>query len=195
MEQDRRQFYRIDKWVALEFELLDSSPETIELHSSGTFRVSPHFMLHAKLEQLNQNIVQLFETSSELSLDTLETLKLLNQKIDIIAKSLSDNEEIGFNIRTDCVNLSEGGLSLNLPNSLTLGQLMKVRLIMPESDLGLRLLAEVKRCEPKEDQFEIGLEFQRMPEVCRSKLARLIFRSQIEQHHAQKENLINGEVP
>ncbi|TVQ69266.1 MAG: PilZ domain-containing protein [Oceanospirillales bacterium] len=195
MEQDRRQFYRIDKWVALEFQLLDSSTEIIELPNPGMFKVSPHFMIHAELEQLNQNIDQLFEASTELSTEATEILKLLNRKIDIIAKSLSDNEEIGFNIRSDRVNLSEGGLSLNLPYPLTLGQLSMVRLIMPESDLGMRLLAEVKRCEPKDEQFEVGLEFQRMPEVCRTELARLIFRSQIEQHHAKKESLINGEVP
>lgn len=194
MEQDRRQFYRIDKWVALEFQLLDSSSETIELPNPGTFKVSPHFMIHAELEQLNQSLNQLFESASQQSSQTIEIIKILNHKIDIIAKSLSNNEEIGFNIRTDRVNLSEGGLSLNLENPLPLGQLTMVRLIMPESDMGMRLLAEVKRCEPKDDQFEIGLEFQRMPEICRTEMARLIFRSQIEQHHAKKENLINGEA-
>lgn len=194
MEQDRRQFYRIDKWVALEFQLLDSSTETNELPNSGIFRVSPHFMIHAELEQLNKSLNLLFESTSQASSQTMDIIKILNQKIDIIAKSLSDKDEIGFNIRTDRVNLSEGGLSLNFEHPLPLGQLTMVRLIMPESDMGMRLLAEVKRCEPKDGQFELGFEFQRIPEACRTEMARLIFRSQLEQHHAKKENLINGEA-
>ena len=194
MEQDRRQFYRIDKWVALEFQLLDGSTEMIELPSPGIFKVSPHFMIHAELEQLNQSLEPLLKDTTQLSSQMIEIIKIVNQKIDTIAKSLSNNEEIGFNIRTDRVNLSEGGLSLNLEGPLPLGQLTMVRLIMPESDIGMRLLAEVKRCEPKDGQFEIGLEFQRIPEVCRTEMARLIFRSQLEQHHAKKENLLNGEA-
>lgn len=194
MEQDRRQFYRIDKWVALEFQLLEASSEIFELPNPSMFKVTPYFMLHAELEQINSSIEEKFERLSTLAPETVEILQLLNQKIDTITQSLSDNEQLGFNLRSDKVNLSEGGLSFNLDNALPLGQMILIRLIVPESDVGLRLMAEVKRCMEKEGQYEIGLEFLRMPEACRTELARLIFRSQIEQKQALKESLINGEV-
>ncbi len=194
MEQDRRQFYRIDKWVALEFQLLESNDNILNQPQPGMFKVTPYFMLHAELEHLNRSIESTFDSLAQQNDSTLNLLQLLNQKIDIITQSLSDNEQLGFNIRSDKVNLSEGGISFNLEHSLELGQLILIRLIVPESDVGLRLMAEVKRCDEKDEQFDVGLEFLRMPEVCRTELARLIFRSQIEQHKAHKESLADGEV-
>lgn len=195
LDQDRRQFYRIDKWVALEFQLLQSSNERTDLPNSGTFKVSPHFMLHAELQQLNTTIDKHLASALTLSPETTEIFNLLNRKINIIARSLTDSNELGFNIRTDKVNLSEGGLSIHLEEPLPLGQRLVIKLIMPESNVGMRLLSEVKRCELKESQFDIGLEFLNIPEICRSELARLIFRSQIEQHQAQKESQHDDETP
>ena len=194
MEQNRRQFYRIDKWVALEFQLIDSCYDDHESAQPGMFKVTPYFMLHAELEQLNGIIKSTFNSLTQQSDNTITLLELLNKKIDIIAQSLSDNEQHGFTFLNDKVSLSEGGISFSFGNSLDLGQLVIIRLIVPESQVGLRLIAEVKRCNNKDGQFDVGLEFQRMPEVCRTELARLIFRSQIEQHKAHKESLTDGEV-
>ncbi|KDE39931.1 hypothetical protein ADINL_1568 [Nitrincola lacisaponensis] len=188
MEQDRRQFYRIDKWVALEFHLIDPEMHPSQLPAPGTFKVSPHFMLHAELQQLNAAINQQLDQPLETAVPVAKLLQLMNQKMDIIARSLTASDELGFNIRTDRVNLSEGGLSFNTPDSIELGRMAIVRLIMPESETGIRLLAEVKRCEQKQEHYELGLEFQRMPEVCRTELVRLILRSQLDQHHTQHDD-------
>lgn len=182
MEQDRRQFYRIDKWVALEFQLLDTDTLLPDYPLAGTFRVSPHFMLHAELQHLNLAIAEQLSSIDNLSDKLVQLFQLLNQKTDVIAKSLTASDEPGFNIRADLVNLSEGGLSFSHPVSLNIGQKAVVRLIMPESETGLRLMSEVKRCESLEEGgYDIGLEFLRMPEACRMELARLILRSQIVQ--------------
>ncbi|KGK42198.1 hypothetical protein LH51_09030 [Nitrincola sp. A-D6] len=193
MEQDRRQFYRIDRWVALEFQLLETDTQLQDYPLPGTFRVSPHFMLHAELQHLNLAIDQHLARLEGVPEKLVQLFQLLNQKTDIIAQSLTANDEIGFNIRTDLVNLSEGGLSFNHPNALNIGQKAVVRLIMPESETGLRLMTEVKRCETDQDDnsYEIGLEFLRMPEACRMELARLILRSQIDLHKAQPDEQVN----
>ncbi len=186
MEQDRRQFYRIDKWVALEFQLLETDTQPQNYPLPGTFKVSPHFMLHAELQHLNLAIEQHLSSVDDASDKLLQLFQLLNQKTDVIANSLTASDEPGFNIRADLVNLSEGGLSLSYPISLAIGEKASIRLFMPESETGLRLMTEVKRCESQEGGgYDIGLEFLRMPEACRMELARLILRSQIDQHKAQ----------
>ena len=192
MEQDRRQFYRIDKWVALEFQLLETDTQIQDYPQPGTFKVSPHFMLHAELQHLNQAIDQHLARLDGVPEKAIRLFQLLNQKTDIIAQSLTGKDETGFNIRTDLVNLSEGGLSFNHPDALSIGQKAAIRLIMPESETGIRLLTEVKRCEAQQDNnYDIGLEFLRMPEACRMELARLILRSQIDQHKAQPDEQVN----
>ena len=187
MNQDRRQFYRIDKWVALEFQFFDSETDLSEQHKPALFKVTPHFMLHLELDQLNQTIETCFAKLDNSNSPVNDLLKLLNKKIDSITKSLSQSEHEGFNLFTE-VNLSEGGLSFNLDKPIQLETNMILRMIVPESQTGLRLFAVVKRCLSHDEQYEIGIEFQRMPEVCRAELARLIFRSQIEQKQAMKES-------
>jgi hypothetical protein len=192
LEQDRRQFYRIDKWVALEFQLLETDTQIQDYPLPGTFKVSPHFMLHAELQHLNLAIDQHLARLDGVPEKLIRLFQLLNQKTDIIAQSLTANNETGFNIRADLVNLSEGGLSFSHPTSLNIGEKASVRLIMPESETGLRLMAEVKRCEALDGgNYDIGLAFLRMPEACRMELVRLILRSQIDQHKAQPDEQVN----
>lgn len=198
MNQDRRQFYRIDKWVALEFQCLPNNIDIKDIPIPGTFDVSPHFMLKIELQQYNSMIEQQIEhlrnsASPEMTL-SVNLIDLLNQKIDIISNSLTDGEQHSFNIRSDRVNLSEGGLSMLYSEAMNIGDKMILKLIFPESAQGFRLLAEVKRCELQDHLHDIGLEFLRTPEMCRTHLARIIYRSQIEEHRAQQERLKNGEV-
>lgn len=194
MNQDRRQFYRIDKWVALEFQLLDAGSEETDLPQPGTFQVTPHFMLPTELENLNQALSEKLGGIAKASPEIADFLNLLNQKIDKIAQSLGDREQLGVTLRSDKVNLSEGGLSFNLEQPLSLEQIILVRLVVPELKTGLRLVAQVKRCIAKQGVYDIGLEFLSMPEACRTTLARLIYRSQIEQHKATKEHETDGKT-
>jgi len=177
LESERRQFYRIDHPVALEFTIIPE-PEHLDSLQPSHFKVSPYFMLQSQLHELDQEAnAKLHQLGRSMPILT-SYLQLMSKKIDLIAQTLSANQQMGDEIKTEIVNLSEGGLSFHNLQPIELNSLMAVKLVFPEGEMGLLLYARVQRCSPLSDGADIGIEFLKMPESCRIQLARLILETQ-----------------
>jgi hypothetical protein len=177
VNQDRRQFYRIEKRVALEFRILENDDDFASQPPSA-FKVSPYFMLQTQLREIDIEANKLLKVLTKTAPSVAACLKLMNTKIDIIGQTLAANNRMGEDVKTELVNLSEGGLSFTNSSAIAKDTLMLVKLIFPDACLGLLLHANVQRCEAIEEGFDIGISFLRMPETCRTQLARLIIESQ-----------------
>lgn len=185
MDQDRRQFFRIDLKVAFEYR---SVPEADVLASARPyqFNVSPHFLLLSELQALDSDTAHLLRKVAETQPDTAAYLKLLNSKIDTIARSIAAqdlHETSGLQLHN--ISLSEGGLSFMAPNALQPGDYLALKLVFPDSYLGLLLYARVQRCEAAANDYQIGIEFFKMPESCRTLLARFVLEAQARERQRQ----------
>ncbi|WP_188860157.1 PilZ domain-containing protein [Marinobacterium nitratireducens] len=185
MSQDRRQFYRIDHKVALEYRVV---PESDVMTSARPyhFDVSPHFLLLGELQALDSETSHLLRKIGESQPDIAGYLKLINTKIDMIANSLVSQELTDTSgLRLKSINLSEGGLSFDSNQALRQGDYLALKLVFPESHLGMLLYARVQRCAPIQDGFHIAIEFFKLTESCRTLIARYILEAQARERQRQ----------
>ncbi|MBV1789196.1 PilZ domain-containing protein [Marinobacterium sp. D7] len=184
MDQDRRQFYRIDHPVVLDYKIV-SEADVASSSKPYQFNVSPYFLLQSQLSGIDAECQHLVYKIAESTPHLATYLQHLNKKIDLIGRTLADSQLEVDSTHMQIINLSEGGLSFTAEEALELGTLLAIKLVFPENSLGLLLYAEVQRCEPKEQNFDIGIAFHKMPESCRTLLARLIIEAQARERQAQ----------
>ncbi|WP_020679742.1 PilZ domain-containing protein [Marinobacterium rhizophilum] len=178
MEQDRRQFYRIEHQVAIEYKLVPEA-DVMTSNRPYQFDVSRHFLLLSELRAMDTDTGHLLRKISENQPEVSAYLKLLDNKINRIARSLvSEEMQDSGALRMRNISLSEGGLSFDCNDALPQGQYLALKLIFPETLLGLLLYAIVQRSEAVDGGHKIGIEFFNMPESCRTLLARFVLEAQ-----------------
>lgn len=178
MEQDRRQYYRIDHPVVLEFKIVSKS-EVAQSSQPYQFDVSPYFLLQSQLAEIDAECEHLMYKIAESTPHLATYLQHLNKKIDLIGRTLSDCGEDLDEGRPQIINLSEGGISFHTDQMIETGTYLAVKLIFRENGLGMLLYACVQRCAQADDGYEVAIAFLKMPESCRTQLARLIFEAQV----------------
>lgn len=186
-EQDRRQYFRIDQRVSLELKVI--SEAEIDIHPNPTqFDVSPNFLLLSELQEMDAESSHLLRKISEKDNNISSLLKIMHNKMERIAQAIASSEMTIGNAAIQEVNLSEGGVQFRHNESFEEGCFLSVKLIFPESCLGLLIYAQCIRSERMGDgSYLTGAEFVKMPESCRMILARQIFESQARQRKKQAE--------
>jgi hypothetical protein len=184
-EDDRREYYRIDDTIALEFTPLSAADALAsdELHDS-----SPLFNLLSELHLMDFESQHLLRHISERDRTLANYLKVVNKRIDLLgqAVALSLMRDIGSPKQ---VTLSEGGVSFNSPHSIAVDSHLAVKMVLMPQALGLLLRAKVIHCRPLSDeQFEIGTEFEALTDAQRQLLARHILQKQaLERRQAREQ--------
>lgn len=184
MEQDRRQFYRIDHPVVLDYQIVE---ETDVACSSQPyqFNVSPYFLLQSQLAEIDSECQHLTHKIAEYTPQLAAYLQHLNKKIDLIGRTLTGGHMANEPGHEQIINLSEGGMSFFSTTPLDTQTPLALKLIFPENGIGLLLYARVQRCEAVGSEFELALSFLKMPESCRTLLARLIIEAQARERQAK----------
>ena len=174
-DADRREYYRIEDTIALEFSLLDSAQALAkdELHDS-----SPLFNLLSDLHLSDFESQHLLRHISERDRTLANYLKVINKRIDLLAQAVAQSllRDIGLPRR---ISLSEGGISFNNAQPVAVGSHLAIKMVLMPQALGLLLRAEVMHCHPRDDkQFEIGTQFEALTDAQRQLLARHILQKQ-----------------
>ncbi|MDO9623610.1 MAG: PilZ domain-containing protein [Pseudomonas sp.] len=184
-EDDRREYYRIDDTIALEFTPLSGTEALAsdELHDS-----SPLFNLLSELHLLDFESQHLLRHISERDRALANYLKVINKRIDLLGQAVAQSllREIGTPRR---VCLSEGGVSFNSSQSLAIETHLAIKIVLMPQALGLLLRAKVIHCQALADQqFEIGTEFEALTDAQRQLLARHILQRQaLERRQAREQ--------
>jgi c-di-GMP-binding flagellar brake protein YcgR len=186
-EQDRRQYFRIDQRVSLELKVI--SEAEIDAHPNPTqFDVSPNFLLLSELQEMDTQSSHLLRKIAEKENNIASFLQIMHNKMERIAQAIASSEMTIGNAAIREVNLSEGGVQFRDKNAIEEGSFISVKLIFPESCLGLLIYAQCCRSERMGDgSYLTGVEFIKMPESCRMILARQIFESQARLRKKQTE--------
>jgi len=183
-EEDRREYYRIEDTIALEFSLLSGAEALAsdELHDN-----SPLFNLLSDLHLTDFESQHLLRHISERDRTLANYLKVINKRIDLLAQAVAQSllRDIGAPRR---VSLSEGGVSFNNAQPVPAGSHLAVKMVLMPQALGLLLRAKVVHCRPRGQQFEIGTEFESLTDAQRQLLARHILQRQaLERRQAREQ--------
>ncbi len=192
-DQDRRKYFRIEQKVSLELKAV-SEEEMAQSPRPVQFEVSPYFLLLSQLQELDAESNSLLRKIAEKDANIAAFLHILHSKVETIAKAVAASGIALEHIVTQEINLSEGGMMFSYPHEIPLGSNLALKLIFPESCIGLLLYAQVCRLIPEANgEYHIGVAFTRLPESCRQILARQIFASQTlaRQLERQTEQLNN----
>ncbi|HSC83301.1 MAG TPA: PilZ domain-containing protein [Pseudomonas sp.] len=182
---DRREYYRIEDSIALDFSLL-SGPEAQD--TDALQDPSPLFNLLSDLHLMDFESQHLLRHISERDRTLANYLKVMNKRIDLLGQALAQNllRDIGTPRQ---VSLSEGGLSFNNTQPIALGSHLALKMVLMPQALGLLLRGRVVHCQERADgQFEIGTEFEALTDAQRQLLARHILQKQaLERRQAREQ--------
>lgn len=181
---DRREYYRIEDTIALDFSLL-SGPQA--LASDALHDASPLFNLLSDLHLMDFESQHLLRHISERDRTLANYLKVMNKRIDLLGQALAQNllRDIGAARQ---VSMSEGGISFNHGQAIEPGSHLALKMVLMPQALGLLLRARVMHCQVREDgQFEIGTEFEALTDAQRQLLARHILQKQAQQRRQARE--------
>ncbi|MCP1647634.1 MULTISPECIES: PilZ domain-containing protein [Pseudomonas aeruginosa group] len=172
---DRREYYRIEDTLALEFRPLRED----EIQSQEVLQDdSALFNLLSDLHLTDFESQHLLRHINERDRPLASYLKVMNKRIDLIAQALTQSllSEIG---PARQVTLSEGGINFRDGQPLPVDQLLALKIVLLPQGLGLLLRAKVTHCaQQPEGDYEIGTEFEMLGDAQRQLLARHILQRQ-----------------
>ncbi|MFV3304470.1 PilZ domain-containing protein [Pseudomonas sp. NY15181] len=172
---DRREYYRIEDTLALEFRPLRED----EIQSGEVLQDdSALFNLLSDLHLTDFESQHLLRHINERDRPLASYLKVINKRIDLIAQALTQSllREIG---PARQVTLSEGGIDFRDEQPLPVGQGLALKIVLLPQGLGLLLRAKVTHCrQDSEGGYEIGTEFETLSDAQRQLLARHILQRQ-----------------
>ncbi len=181
---DRREYYRIEDTIALDFSLLSGS----DAHASDPLHDnSPLFNLLSDLHLMDFESQHLLRHISERDRTLANYLKVMNKRIDLLGQAMAQSllRDIGAPRR---VSISEGGISFNHGQAVPVGSHLAIKMVLMPQALGLLLRAKVVHSQARGNgQFEIGTEFEALTDAQRQLLARHILQKQALERRMAKE--------
>jgi hypothetical protein len=183
---DRREYYRIDDTIALDFTQLSgvSALDTDVLHDP-----SPLFNLLSDLHLLDFEAQHLLRQISERDRTLSNYLKVMNKRIDLLGQALAQNllHDVGAPRQ---VSMSESGISFNNAQELALDAHLAIKMVLMPQGLGLLLRGKVVNCRLRDDnQYEIGVEFEALTDAQRQLMARHILQRQALERRQLREQV------
>lgn len=181
---DRREYYRIEDTIALEFSLL---PAGAGQASEAPDDASPLFNLLSDLHLMDFESQHLLRHISDRDRTLANYLKVMNKRIDLLGQAVAQTllRDIGAPRR---VTLSEGGISFVDARAVAAGSHLAIKMVLMPQALGLLLRAQVVHCREQPDgQYEIGTQFEALTDAQRQLLARHILQRQALERRQARE--------
>lgn len=184
MKKERREYFRINDEVVLDYRLvndtgLDTLRDTIESPVPDRFTTASSFAASSR------QIAHAFHSVQNDSPEVARCLQALDHKLNTLAQ-LFVAEEIRLNERTaQDVNLSAGGLAFRAQSQIDQGALLETRLVLLPSLMGILMVSRVVHCERVNDgdlQFpwQIAVSYEILRESDRELLVRHVMARETE---------------
>lgn len=190
--EERRRYFRIDDTLRLTYRVVsqDELEDGLRKLEEGAVE---QFTVMSSLTALNTQMAVHMRRIQNEDPDIALYLKALDQKIEILAQALVSQETTLLTQQGMPVNLSAGGMSLDVTEAHSPGQMLELKMLLLPSFTGLMTYAEVIRCDdPPDEAREQGfsqrlhLEFIHMREQDQDLLIKHILRRQGDQLRAER---------
>ena len=178
MSDERREYFRIDDEVVLDYRLIDEDAvaplvERIQARVPDRFTAASSFA--ATSRQMGQVMHKVQNQSPELA----RCLQAIDQKLNLLAQ-LFVTEEIHIDQQpTQAVNLSAGGIAFRSQQEIRTGSLLEMRIVLFPSLVGILNVSRVIHCERINDgntqySWQIAVAYEHLRESDRELLVRHI---------------------
>jgi hypothetical protein len=149
IQDDRREFFRIDDSIQVSYRVITSEeiPSSIE----EQLRAGERFTVMTRLQELSQHLSASLHRIEQRDADIADYLKALDEKINLLGRSFLTEERELLDQPSRKVNLSAGGLAMDITEQLEVGELVEVKMLLLPSYTGLLAYGEVLGADKSED--------------------------------------------
>jgi hypothetical protein len=149
-DDERREFFRIDDSIRVNYAVIDleSVPGDIEERVRND-----RFSVMTRLQEISQHLSASLHRIEQREPDVADYLKALDEKINLLGQSFLAEEKDLLGQPSRRVNLSAGGLAMDVADELAVGDRVEIKLLLLPSYTGVLAYGEV-----------VGIEAAQQPE-------------------------------
>ncbi|TCK17355.1 PilZ domain-containing protein [Thiogranum longum] len=190
MSDERREFFRIDDEVALDYRLIDHD-EVDQLLEKIQSQLVDRFTAASSFTATTRQMMNLIHKVQAQSPELARCLQAIDQKLNMIAQLFVSEEIKEKQHDTREVNLSAGGVAFRAQHELPVGSLLELRMVLFPSLVGILTISRVVHCERVKDgnpqyPWQIAVEYEHLKETDRELLVRHIMARETEQLRRQR---------
>ncbi len=184
MSDERREYFRIDDEVALDYRVIDSS-EMDRLLEKIQSRMVDRFTAASSFAATTRQMTHLIHKIQGQSPELARCLQAIDQKLNMIAR-LFVSEEVRESLQdTREVNISAGGVAFRAQHEIPVGSLLELRMVLFPSLVGILTISRVIHCERVNDgnprfPWQVAVEYEHLKETDRELLVRHIMARETE---------------
>lgn len=189
-EDDRREYFRIDDQVLLKLLPIDES-HVADIAERIHGRVPDRFTVAANFAVNSRAMARLLHGFSSSSPDAARYMKLMDQKLNQLARLFVIEEVESDDYPLLNINLSAGGLVVPAHQEFSKDQLLETRMVLYPSMTGILTISRVIYCErlatqPGDVPWQVAMEFVQIRESDRDLLCSHIMNRQTELLRSQR---------
>lgn len=187
---ERRQFFRIEDDVSLYYQVIDA--QALDPNNLNNRDMLAGCTLSTAWHILGEETKGMLLRAESMDYEIAECFKLLNAKLDLLAKAYMTHEEQCSEPRRN-VSLSASGLAFDNEMDIETGTYLEVKMVLASLATAMILHAKVVYCRPNSiDQphklpFLVGLEYVNIREQDRETLIQYVLQRQKQQLRETKE--------
>lgn len=175
--QDKRDFYRINDRVLLEFKIIDAALVGDEINFP--ISVAPEFHLLNELHHIDTESSGVLHAITEKDRNIATYFNAINHKLELLASVIAGSSEDLDDVRPQEATLGEGGLSFNHQEPIPLETHLAIKLTLLPSYAGLLVYGRVVNCnEHIKGDYLLNIEFENISDNNRQLIARHVLHYQ-----------------
>ena len=185
MNEERREYFRIDDEVVLDYRLVKGD-ELDQLLERIRSQVVDRFTAASSFASTTRQMAHLIHRIQADSPDLARCLQAIDQKLNMIAQ-LFVSEEVEENQHpTREVNLSAGGVAFRSQHEIPVDSLLELRMVLFPSLVGIITISRVIHCERTGEgdpryPWMVAVEYEHLKESDREALVRHVMARETEQ--------------
>jgi len=188
MDDDRRDYYRIQDSVYVDFKVVSLSEATDE-PAINHFEVSPRYLLLTEMYELELESRDLLRDIAERDRTLATILGNINKRITIMLAAIA-SEEIEEEVAPNpWVDVSEGGISFVSDRLLTKNTLLALKLLFDPSLMAISSYGVVRNSRMMDDgNYSTGIQFINLDNTSQQLLSRHVVRQMAEERRDRLRN-------
>jgi hypothetical protein len=140
-KDERREFFRIDDSIQVSYRVID--PQELPTSLDNQRMLNDRFTVMTRLQTISQHLSAPLHRIEQRDPDVADYLRALDEKINLLGQSFLSEEREILGQPSLSVNLSAGGLAMDVAQPLTLGDLVEIKLLLLPSYTGVIAYGEV----------------------------------------------------
>jgi len=190
MSDERREYFRIDDEVALDYRLIGEG-EAEQLREKIQSRLLDRFTAASSFTATSRQMTHVIHKVQNQSPELARCLQAIDQKLNMIAQLFVSEEMDLHEQSTREVNLSAGGISFRSQQKIRIDSLLELRMVLFPSLVGILTVSRAVQCERVNDAnlkfpWQISVVYEHLRESDRELLVRHIMSKETQQLRSRR---------